>query len=288
MGDPRDPYCAACINKINYLRGKYSYAFWANPFEFFVDGPKVNFGSDFGLMPSLFEPGGIVQHEFFIAGTPVIAFRTGGLKDTVFEFQWDNNSGNGFTFDYYTPGDLINAIDRSLHLFRNKEKFEICRKNAFNSAIDVADVSRAWCKEFYRLKGKIFFNTKEVLDNSEIKDKSEIEKTVNILNNLKEEDMKNYVFKKEETEEFASHQQANKKLPKINFAPQSVIMACSRFYSYIAIRPLLWLRTIRGSVREQFRLRGDLIGQMTSNSCHAPSIALFSFIVVCLHVLIAK
>ncbi|MBR3239836.1 MAG: site-specific integrase, partial [Oscillospiraceae bacterium] len=47
-------------------------------------------------------------------------------------------------------------------------------------------------------------------------------------------------------------------------------------------------RTIRGSVREQFRLRGDLIGQMTSNSCHAPSIALFSFIVVCLHVLIAK
>ena len=72
------------------------------------------------------------------------------------------------------------------------------------------------------------------------------------------------------------------------FAPRSVIMACSRFYSYIAIRPLLWLRTIRGSVREQFRLRGDLIGQMTSNSCHAPSIALFSFIVVCLHVLIAK
>ena len=224
MGDPRDPYCAACINKINYLRGKYSYAFWANPQEFFVDGPKVNFGSDFGLMPSLFEPGGIVQHEFFIAGTPVIAFRTGGLKDTVFEFQWDNNSGNGFTFDYYTPGDLINAIDRSLHLFRNKEKFEICRKNAFNSAIDVADVSRAWCKEFYRLKGKIFFNTKEVLDNAEIKDKSEIEKTVNILNNLNENDMKNYVFKKEETEQFASHQQANKKLPKINFAPQSVII----------------------------------------------------------------
>ena len=36
--------------------------------------------------------------------------------------------------------------------------------------------------------------------------------------------MKNYVFKKAETEEFASHQQANKKLPKINFAPQSVII----------------------------------------------------------------
>ena len=162
MGDRRDPYVGACVNKMYYLRGKYPYAFWADPNEFFTDGPKINKGSDFGLMPSLFEPGGIVQHEFFIAGTPVIAFRTGGLKDTVFEFRWDNNSGNGLTFDYYNGGDLIGAMKRALDLFENKEKYEICRKNAFNSAIDVADVSRAWCREFYRLKNKIYFNVKEV------------------------------------------------------------------------------------------------------------------------------
>ncbi len=47
----------------------------------------VNLGADFGLMPSAFEPGGIVQQEFFIAGTPVVAFKTGGLKDTVFEYN---------------------------------------------------------------------------------------------------------------------------------------------------------------------------------------------------------
>ncbi len=29
---------------------------------FFTDGPLANIGSDFALMPSLFEPGGIVQH----------------------------------------------------------------------------------------------------------------------------------------------------------------------------------------------------------------------------------
>ena len=162
MGDRRDPYVGACVNKMYYLKGKYPYAFWADPNEFFTDGPKINKGSDFGLMPSLFEPGGIVQHEFFIAGTPVIAFRTGGLKDTVFEFRWDNNSGNGLTFDYYNGRDLVEAMKRALYLFKNKEKYEICRKNAFNSAIDVADVSRAWCREFYRLKNKIYFNVKEV------------------------------------------------------------------------------------------------------------------------------
>ena len=39
-----------------------------------------NLAADFGLMPSLFEPCGIVQDEFFVAGTPVSAFSTGGLK----------------------------------------------------------------------------------------------------------------------------------------------------------------------------------------------------------------
>ena len=161
-GDRRDPYVGACFNKMYYLKGKYPYAFWADPNEFFTDGPKINKGSDFGLMPSLFEPGGIVQHEFFIAGTPVIAFRTGGLKDTVFEFRWDNNTGNGLTFDYYNGRELVGAMKRAIDLFNNKEKYEACRKNAFNSAIDVADVSRAWCREFYRLKNKIYFNVKTV------------------------------------------------------------------------------------------------------------------------------
>ena len=49
----------------------------------FVTGTRA----DFGLMPSAFEPGGIVQHEFFVGATPVVAFKTGGLKDSVIEFQ---------------------------------------------------------------------------------------------------------------------------------------------------------------------------------------------------------
>jgi starch synthase len=184
MGDRRDPYVGACVNKMYYLKGKYPYAFWADPNEFFTDGPKINKGSDFGLMPSFFEPGGIVQHEFFIAGTPVIAFRTGGLKDTVFEFLWDNNTGNGLTFDYYNGRDLVSAMRRALNLFENKEKYEICRRNAFNSAIDVADVARAWCREFYRLKNKIYFNVKEAknleLDKEKEKEEKEKEKALNL------------------------------------------------------------------------------------------------------------
>jgi starch synthase len=165
MGDNREGYVRDCINKINYLKNKYPSCFWANPNEFFTDGTKINMGSDFGIMPSQFEPGGIVQHEFFSAGTPVIAFRTGGLKDTVFEFNKDNQSGNGFTFDSYNNGELIKAVQRAIDLFNNnKDLYEVCRENALKSVIDVENVAHAYCKEFYRLRNKIYFNKSEVFE----------------------------------------------------------------------------------------------------------------------------
>ena len=189
-GDKSDPYAITCINKINFLKNKYPQQFWANPDIFFPEGPTINLGSDFALMPSLFEPGGIVQHEFFIAKTPVIAFRTGGLKDTVFEFNWENNEGNGINFEKHCKKDFFDAIKRSLKLFKNRENYEICKENAFKSTIDVVDVSKNWCKEFYRLKNKIFFgfykkneNRNNIYNFNERKDN-------NIYNNLYNQNIK--------------------------------------------------------------------------------------------------
>ena len=85
--NPKEPYAAECADKMKELATKYPFSFWAAPDEFFTDGSLVNRGADFGLMPSAFEPGGIVQHEFFVGATPVIAFKTGGLKDSVIEFE---------------------------------------------------------------------------------------------------------------------------------------------------------------------------------------------------------
>ena len=56
----KDPYAAACAHKMWNLKNQYPQSFWAAPEEFFTDGTTVNRGADFGLMPSAFEPGGIV------------------------------------------------------------------------------------------------------------------------------------------------------------------------------------------------------------------------------------
>lgn len=56
-----DEYSAGCARHMHDLRRRHPWCFWASPDDFFTDGPMCNLGADFGLMPSLFEPGGIVQ-----------------------------------------------------------------------------------------------------------------------------------------------------------------------------------------------------------------------------------
>eukprot|EP01099_Mayorella_cantabrigiensis_P002095 TRINITY_DN1920_c0_g2_i2.p1 TRINITY_DN1920_c0_g2~~TRINITY_DN1920_c0_g2_i2.p1 ORF type:complete len:779 (-),score=196.83 TRINITY_DN1920_c0_g2_i2:145-2481(-) len=163
--DPKDLYAADCASSIRYLKHKYPQNFWGEPDAFFTDGPLVNYGSDFGLMPSLFEPGGVVQHEFFVAGTPVIAFKTGGLKDTVFEWQSQSETGNGFTFEAHHRGDFMWAFNRAVACFHAQPTnyrrttplppYYKLRENASNSVIDTTDVAYAWFSEFSRLRKRV-------------------------------------------------------------------------------------------------------------------------------------
>ena len=164
IGNNNDPYFKDCVYKMNNLKERYPYSFWGDINQNPKDTLKLYLGSDFGLIPSRFEPGGVDQFEYFLGGTPVFAFKTGSLKDIISEFNYQTNHGNGIMFDYYNINDFTDAFLRSVNLFNNKEKYDICCKNAKNSVIDISEVSKAYCKEFCKLKHKIFF------DNSKIKD----------------------------------------------------------------------------------------------------------------------
>uniref|UniRef100_A0A7S1T5T0 Starch synthase n=1 Tax=Compsopogon caeruleus TaxID=31354 RepID=A0A7S1T5T0_9RHOD len=157
-----DPYAAGCAQHMWHLRSKYPFAFWAAPSEFFTDGPLVNLGADFGLMPSVFEPGGIVQQEFFVGGTPVVAFKTGGLRDTVHEWNPENLEGNGFTFEGYSHGDFVAAVKRALRVFSRSSEYEELRNSAYSTTIDVSTVAWAWSSEFHRLRNAIYADSTKI------------------------------------------------------------------------------------------------------------------------------
>ena len=161
--NPGEQYAAHCAHRMRDLTRRYPSNFWSDPDSFFVDGPLVNLGADFGLMPSAFEPGGIVQQEFMVAGTPVIAFKTGGLRDTISEFF--KGEGNGFTFEAHTCGDLAYATERALRLYwGDKPGYERLRDNARKSVVTCDMVARAWLKEIYRMHGKVYVDHSRVED----------------------------------------------------------------------------------------------------------------------------
>ncbi|MGB4704395.1 MAG: glycogen synthase GlgA [Candidatus Saccharicenans sp.] len=77
-------------------------------------------GSDYFLIPSRYEPCGLTQMYSLRYGTVPVVRSTGGLKDTVFEFDPATLKGNGFLFEDYQPEALVSAVSRALAFYRRE------------------------------------------------------------------------------------------------------------------------------------------------------------------------
>ena len=82
---------------------------------------KIEAGSDIFLMPSRYEPGGLNQLYSLRYGTVPVVRATGGLEDTIDEQP--SGGGNGFKFWGYSSSALLEAIQRALAAFRDKEEW---------------------------------------------------------------------------------------------------------------------------------------------------------------------
>jgi len=84
----------------------------------------IEAGSDFFLMPSKYEPCGLNQMYSLRYGTVPIVRATGGLADTVQDYEFETGKGNGFVFEEYAPEALLATVRRALTLYQKKRPWK--------------------------------------------------------------------------------------------------------------------------------------------------------------------
>lgn len=79
----------------------------------------IEAGADAFLMPSRFEPCGLNQMYSLRYGTVPVVRATGGLEDTVEDYDPRTGAGTGFKFTDYTPVAMLEAVRRALDVYRD-------------------------------------------------------------------------------------------------------------------------------------------------------------------------
>ncbi len=84
---------------------------------------KIYAASDIFIMPSRYEPCGLGQLISFKYLTVPVARKTGGLADTVIEYNTETGEGNGFLFNDCKPEHLLKAIRKAVSVYKDKQSW---------------------------------------------------------------------------------------------------------------------------------------------------------------------
>jgi starch synthase len=108
----------------------------------------VEAGSDVFLMPSHYEPCGLTQIYSMRYGTVPVVRATGGLEDTV--EQWDpaTGTGTGFKFSGYNPRELRAAMRQVLATFEKKDEWKQIMLNGMRQNFSWANPAREYVEVY--------------------------------------------------------------------------------------------------------------------------------------------
>jgi starch synthase len=110
---------------------------------------KIFAGSDMILMPSIFEPGGIVALEALRFGAVPIVRATGGLSDMIEHFNPETGKGNGFSFKQKTAWSLYGVMIEAITMYKQPHLWKKLVRNAMTSVVtwdDAAEEYHDWYK----------------------------------------------------------------------------------------------------------------------------------------------
>ncbi|MBF0489665.1 MAG: glycogen synthase GlgA [Candidatus Omnitrophica bacterium] len=91
---------------------------------------QIYAGSDFFLMPSVYEPCGLGQMIALRYGSIPIVYKTGGLADTISLYDSIHQTGNGFLFTEYTKSAFVKAIVAAVKAYNDPQQKSFLLTNA--------------------------------------------------------------------------------------------------------------------------------------------------------------
>jgi starch synthase len=108
-------------------------------------------GADIFLMPSKYEPCGLNQMYSMRYGTVPIVRSTGGLADTVREYDPASGEGTGFCFAEYDAEHFKAAIDRALALWPDREQWRRIMANGMTQDFSWTASARKYIAAYERV-----------------------------------------------------------------------------------------------------------------------------------------
>jgi len=114
----------------------------------------IEAGSDIFLMPSLFEPCGLNQMYSLRYGAVPIVRRTGGLADSVQQFDPSTGEGTGIVFNDYDAAALGWAVNFALDLYPQKTTWRKMVRNGMAMDYSWEKQGQVYVDLFYRLAGR--------------------------------------------------------------------------------------------------------------------------------------
>ncbi len=140
------------LNQIRDLAKRYPNQVSAN-LEYDATNPNYIYaGADLFLMPSRYEPCGLGQMIALKYGTIPLVRQTGGLNDTVENFDLSSKRGNGFKFYNYDSRDLIFQVEHAFTIF--KESSPDWRQliiNAMNSSYTIRESAQQYLELYEKI-----------------------------------------------------------------------------------------------------------------------------------------
>ncbi|MBI1883957.1 MAG: glycogen synthase GlgA [Chlamydiae bacterium] len=111
---------------------------------------KIEAGCDFLMMPSRFEPCGLNQIYSLKYGTVPIVRATGGLDDSIENFDPKTLQGNGFKFKDYSAEALLAKTKEALEIYRNSSLFKEIIKNGMKDDLSWEKSARRYEEVYNR------------------------------------------------------------------------------------------------------------------------------------------